>query len=113
MKVLRTAAVTLLLCLPALAGAQRFNFTQQPSPGAVEVKWNARSGAPLFDAATGYGFVERTGALPARPVHTATIRSDGKGFTISEPAFDADANDNAVPGYARLLQPQSRGRISL
>jgi lysophospholipase L1-like esterase len=95
MKGLRTAAATLLFCLPALAAAQapaelRFNFTQQPQAGAVQVKWNARSGAPLFDAATGFGFVERTGALPARPVHTAGIRSDGKGFTISEPAFEAE-----------------------
>jgi pectin methylesterase-like acyl-CoA thioesterase/lysophospholipase L1-like esterase len=46
--------------------------------------------APLFDAARGHGFVERTLALPARPVHTAGIRGNGAGFTISEPAFDED-----------------------
>ncbi|MFC5463050.1 GDSL-type esterase/lipase family protein [Massilia niabensis] len=99
----RNAAATLLFCLPALAAAQapaqmraqvrpalHFNFTQQPQAGAVQVKWNERSGAPLYDAATGFGFVDRTGALPARPVHTASIRSDGKGFTISEPAFEAE-----------------------
>lgn len=91
-----TAATALLLCLAPLAAAQspgaalRFNFTQQPQAGAVQVKWQAPGGAPLFDAAAGFGFVERTGALPARPVHAAAIRSDGKGFTISEPVFDAE-----------------------
>lgn len=93
---LRGAVAVLLFSLPMLAAAQapgqalRFDFTSRPSADAVQVKWNERSGAPLFDAAVGYGFAERTGALPARPVHTATIRSDGKGFTISEPAFDAE-----------------------
>lgn len=89
------AVAALAFCLPAPAAAQapagplRFNFTDTPRPDAVAVKWSAK-GAPLFDAATGFGFVERTGALPARPVHTATIRSDGKGFTIAEPKFDAE-----------------------
>lgn len=46
--------------------------------------------APLFDASRGHGFVERTLALPARPVHTAGIRGTGAGFTISEPAFNED-----------------------
>jgi lysophospholipase L1-like esterase len=90
---LRALFVTLLVCLPALASAQagglRFNFSSQASPGAIQVKWSERSGAPLFDAATGYGFVERTGALPARAVHTATIQRSSKGFVISEPAFEA------------------------
>jgi lysophospholipase L1-like esterase len=89
----RVLFASLLLVLPALAsaqaGSQRFDFSSQPRPGAIQVKWNEGSGAPLFDAATGYGFVERTGALPARAVHTATIRSSGKGFVISEPAFEA------------------------
>lgn len=91
---LSLAFAGLLLCLPALAAPQalRFNFTNQPSPGAIQVKWSERAGVPLFDAATGYGFVERTGALPARPVHTDGIRSDGKGFTIAEPAFEAEKN---------------------
>jgi lysophospholipase L1-like esterase len=93
---LRNVLTALVVCLPALAAAQapsapmRFNFTSQPPASATQVKWSTRDGAPLFDAAKGYGFVDRTGALPARVVHTAGIRSDGKGFVISEPAFEAE-----------------------
>lgn len=93
---LRCLFAGLLACLPVLAAAQapastlRFNFTQQTVPGAIQVKWNESSGAPSYQAALGYGFVDRTGALPARVVHTGGIRSDGKGFVISEPAFEAE-----------------------
>ena len=86
----------LLACLPILAAAQasaatqRFNFTNQPVPGAIQVQWSERSGAPLYQPSLGYGFVERTGALPARVVHTGAIRSEGKGFVIEEPAFEAE-----------------------
>lgn len=88
----------LLVCLPVLGAAQRpaptptlrFNFTNQPPPGAIQVKWDEGRGAPLYDAATGYGFVDRTGALPARVVHTGGIRSDGQGFVIQEAAFEAE-----------------------
>ncbi|MFC0252232.1 GDSL-type esterase/lipase family protein [Massilia consociata] len=101
---MRSAFTALLFCLLALAAlpahawepappqALRFNFTNQPMPGAIQVKWSARDGVPLFDAATGHGFVDRTGALPARPVHTAGIRSDGTGFVIAEPSFEAEKN---------------------
>jgi lysophospholipase L1-like esterase len=74
----------------APARSLRFNFTGHPMAGAITVKWSERGGAPLFDAAQGFGFVTQTGALPARPVHTAQIRSDGSGFYISEPEFDID-----------------------
>lgn len=89
---LRTAVLAAAICLPLQASAAtlRFNFTNQPQAGATQVGWNARGGAPLYDAARGYGFVERTGALPARPVHVKEIRSDGRGFVISEPAFEAE-----------------------
>jgi lysophospholipase L1-like esterase len=89
---LRTALLAAAICLPLQAAAEtlRFNFTGQPQPGATQVRWNERGGAPLYNAATGYGFVERTGALPARPVHVKEIRSDGRGFLISEPAFEAE-----------------------
>lgn len=77
----------LWLANPTLAAAQRnsaagelhFNFTSQPAPGAVRVAWDGQGGAPLYDAAAGYGFVDRTAALPARAVHTAEIRSDAGG----------------------------------
>jgi lysophospholipase L1-like esterase len=93
---LTAALAALLFGAAAMAAAQtpsgalRFNFTSQARPDAVQVTWSDTKGAPLYDAALGYGFVERTGALPARTVHTAAIRSDGKGFTISEPAFEAE-----------------------
>lgn len=92
----RTACAALLLCLPALAAAQapskalRFDFTGRPPPGAVGVQWSERSAAPLYDATIGHGFVDRTGALPARAVHTRAIRAGSAGFTISEPAFEAE-----------------------
>lgn len=88
-------AATLLCLAPNATAAPaelRFNFSSQPMPGATTVQWNDASGAPLFDAAAGYGFVGQTGALPARPVHTAQIRREGKGFVISEAAFDAEKN---------------------
>jgi len=88
----RAGLLAASLCAPALASADtlRFDFTNRPAAGATHVKWSDRSGAPLYDEATGYGFVERTGALPARPVHVAGIRSEGKGFVISEPHFEAE-----------------------
>jgi len=81
-----------LLCLPVLAAAQarHFNFSSQAQAGAVQVTLNERGAAPLYDAAVGHGFVERTGALPARAVHVAAIRRNGDGFVISEPAFEAE-----------------------
>ncbi|WP_288381112.1 GDSL-type esterase/lipase family protein [uncultured Massilia sp.] len=88
----RGALMAASLCLPSLACADtlRFDFTARPAPGALQVKWNDRGGAPLYDEAAGFGFVERTGALPARPVHVKEIRSDGRGFVISEPVFEAE-----------------------
>ncbi len=80
-------AASICLAAPAAADTLRFNFTQQGMAGATRVTWSERSGAPLYDAAAGYGFVERTGALPARPVHVKEIRSEAQGFVISEPAF--------------------------
>jgi lysophospholipase L1-like esterase len=86
--------VVALIALSANAhGAQRaagtlgFNFSDQPKPGMTTVQWNDQSGALLYDSAIGYGFVNQTAALPARPVHTSTIRRTGAGFVISEPAF--------------------------
>jgi lysophospholipase L1-like esterase len=72
------------------AAQRRFIFTGRAAPGAIAVRWQ-ETGAPLFSAAAGHGFVDQTAALPARPVHTAQIRHDGTGFTITEPAIDANA----------------------
>ncbi|WP_338764218.1 GDSL-type esterase/lipase family protein [Massilia sp. METH4] len=72
----------------------RFNFTAHPAPGAVTVEADARGGAPLYSAATGYGFVTHTGALPARPVHSEGIRAGAHGFTITEPVIDTAVGGN-------------------
>ncbi|MDL2353808.1 MAG: GDSL-type esterase/lipase family protein [Pseudomonadota bacterium] len=80
----------------APGAAMRFDFSRQPAAGAIAVQWDERSGVPLFDAARGYGFVGATGAWPARPVHTAQIRSVGSGFVISEPVFEAEKNFESV-----------------
>jgi lysophospholipase L1-like esterase len=68
----------------------RFNFSSQDKAGMQTVRLEPHAGAPLYDAALGHGFVNQTAALPARTVHTAGIRSTGKGVVISEPAFDGD-----------------------
>jgi len=70
--------------------ALKFNFTDQIKPGYVAVTPDAERRAPLYDPVVGYGFVEETCALPPRTVHTAGIRSDGRGFSIVETAFDAE-----------------------
>ena len=88
---LGAAALALSLAATAADTALHFSFTAAPAPGAVSLRWTADAGAPRFDAATGYGFVERTSALPARTVHVATVRSGADGATISEPDFEAEA----------------------
>lgn len=72
------------------ASALRFSFSGQPKPGVTTVKWDAQHGAPLYDAMLGYGFVNQTGAQPPRTVHTASIRSNGAGFIVSEPALEVE-----------------------
>ena len=82
----------------------RFNFTGQASPGAVQVAWRAQGGAPLYDAAAGYGFVDRTAAFPARAVHTSEIRSDAGGARISEPRFEGDAASDHYNNYGMAFR---------
>jgi len=89
-------AVAASACILAQAAELRFNFGAQPRLGATTVKWSDTAGAPLFSEASGYGFVTVTGAQPGRPVHTAQIRSDGKGFIISEPRFEAENKFEAL-----------------
>ncbi len=87
------------------SGAERrFNFTGRPVPGAVSVTLDSRDGAPLYDAASGFGFVNQTGALPARIVHTAEIRADANGFQISEPRFDGDASSDHYNNYGMAFR---------
>lgn len=85
------AACLLLAALhaPAWASELRFDFTGRAAAGAVAARPDG--GAPLYDAATGYGFVGQTAALPARPVHTQGIRCGGDGCTITEGSIDPNA----------------------
>ncbi|MFG6432641.1 GDSL-type esterase/lipase family protein [Roseateles sp. LYH14W] len=92
-------AAALALSLAASAAPPlHFSFAATPAPGAVSLRWSSDGGAPRFDAATGYGFVERTSALPARSVHVATVRSAAEGATISEPDLETgdDANHHGL-----------------
>jgi lysophospholipase L1-like esterase len=68
----------------------RFNFSSGQKTGMQTVQWNPNTGAPLYEDARGYGFVAQTAAQPARAVHTAGVRSTGKGFVISEPQLEED-----------------------
>jgi lysophospholipase L1-like esterase len=68
----------------------KFNFTSLSKEGYIGVPFDAMKGVPLYDEAVGYGFIRETCALPAREVHTETIRSDGNGFVIYETEFYAE-----------------------
>jgi lysophospholipase L1-like esterase len=98
------AAAALALGLPAGAAPLHFSFGAQPAAGAVSLRWSADGGAPRFDTATGYGFVEHTGALPARRVHVAPIRSGETGATISEPEFESEGEHANHLGLAFRIQ---------
>ena len=67
----------------AAAETLRFSFTGKGGPGVTQVEWNPGRGAPLYDAARGYGFVGWTSAQPARVVHTTGIYRGDSGFMIS------------------------------
>jgi pectin methylesterase-like acyl-CoA thioesterase/lysophospholipase L1-like esterase len=75
---------------PSLPASSTPSTAPQAS-GVLRFDFSGRHGAaPLYDAARVHGFVDRTLAVPARPVHTAGIQAGGAGFTISEPAFEDD-----------------------
>lgn len=96
---LGAAALALSLAAAAAPPALHFSFTAAPAPGAVNLRWTADGAAPRFDAATGYGFVERTSALPARAVHVVGVRSGAEGATISEPEFEPGAQGDDANHY--------------
>ena len=104
--------VRLGACLLCLAGAAQaastaplhFNFTSRPVAGAISVVGDARGGAPLYDAAAGFGFVGQTVALPARSVHTAGIQSGPNGCTISEAQFEGDAASDHYNNYGMAFR---------
>ncbi|MFL6675893.1 MAG: GDSL-type esterase/lipase family protein [Massilia sp.] len=95
------AAAPDALCTDAPVPAQpaatlSFNFSGQARPGMTTVAWSRDTGVPLYDATRGYGFVDHTSAMPARAVHTARIRATGKGFVITEPAFEAEKGNESL-----------------
>jgi lysophospholipase L1-like esterase len=81
---------------PAQAGTLHFDFSEQARPGVTSIQLSTAGGVPLYDASRGYGFVGQTSALPARTVHTAGIRSTGKGLVISEPVFETEKGNESL-----------------
>jgi lysophospholipase L1-like esterase len=65
----------------ATAAAIGFDFTAAARRGER---------VPLYDAATGHGFVARTGAHPPRAVHVDGIHATPDGFVITETALEED-----------------------
>ncbi|MFG6415896.1 GDSL-type esterase/lipase family protein [Roseateles sp. DC23W] len=98
------AAAAAALSLVASAAPLHYSFAAAPAPGAVSVRWPADGAAARFDAATGYGFVERTGALPPRVVHVSTLRSVDAGATLTETAVDAEGEHANRFGLAFRIQ---------
>ncbi|URZ05141.1 GDSL-type esterase/lipase family protein [Clostridium felsineum] len=66
----------------------KFNFTNKSKNGYTSVP-----GVTIYNDSTGYGFVNKTNAFPARDVHTSQIVSTSNGFQITEPSFQVDASD--------------------
>jgi lysophospholipase L1-like esterase len=75
-------------CHAQATAGLRYDFSSHPAPGAIAP---AQKTTPLYNSATGYGFVATTGALPARAVHTDAIRREAGGYVITEAAVDANA----------------------
>ncbi|MGG4143557.1 GDSL-type esterase/lipase family protein [Paenibacillus algorifonticola] len=70
---------------------RKFNFTAKSRPGFISVKYDLEQGAPLFNKATGYGFINQTSSSPSREVHAAQLEFDETGFFITEPEFEEEA----------------------
>lgn len=71
----------------------KFNFTSTVKDGYTSVAYDASKGVPLYSYSTGYGFVNKTNAVPAREVHTSQIVSTENGFEITEEKFNEDAKN--------------------
>lgn len=70
-----------------------YHFTNDPRQGYVAVPYDKEHGVPLYDPDRGYGFVDKTCALPAREVRPSAIYANGAGFYIHE-AFIEKKNGN-------------------
>lgn len=97
---------TLAACLLALsAHAETYDFTANPAAAAGAIAIAAqRNTLPRYDGAIGYGFVNQTGALPARTVHTDTIRSEAAGYVIAEAAIDPDSGKDHYNNYGMAFR---------
>lgn len=99
-----TSAGMLAACLLAQtppAYAASYDFTASPAAGAIAVQGAA---LPRYDAATGYGFVNQTAALPARVVHTDSIRREADGYVITEAAIDPDSGKDHYNNYGMAFR---------
>jgi lysophospholipase L1-like esterase len=85
-------------------GELRYDFTSRPATGAIAVQARAGKDIPLYDAAAGYGFVGETGALPARPVHTASIRRAAAGYVVTEPALDPSTGSDHYNNFGMAFR---------
>lgn len=91
---------------PLTAHVQRFDFSRDPPVGAgtVAVQRDDLAGAPRFGAASGYGFVEQTGAIPARAVHVDRIERTEDGYTITEAAIDPQSKTDDYNNYGMAFR---------
>jgi len=72
---------------------KHFIFTDDWKAGCIRVPYDPERGAPLYDAAKGYGFLRKTGAIPGREVHSSSITADGTGFYIRESEVDRQSGN--------------------
>jgi len=78
--------------------SMQFNFTASPKNGYRSVVQEEQGIVPRYDAAAGYGFVERTCAQPPREVHIEQIVPVQEGCVIIEERF-ADRNETAEKDF--------------
>ena len=82
----------------------RYDFTSRPATGAIAVQARPGQDIPLYDAATGHGFVSATAALPPRLVHTASIRREAAGYVITEAAVDPNAGSDHYNNFGMAFR---------
>lgn len=65
----------------------KFSFSKNNKVGYNSVFYSEINGVPVYNKASGYGFINKTCAHPSRIVHTKEIMQTEKGFEISETEF--------------------------
>ncbi|MBD2867299.1 GDSL-type esterase/lipase family protein [Paenibacillus arenilitoris] len=72
---------------PGNTAGYKFNFSCTPKTGYTQVCSDAGGRVPLYDEASGLGFVEETCAVPPRAVHADSIRMTEEGCVVCEAEF--------------------------